>query len=340
MDAMRRAEPWLLVSLLVGMGCGPSAPGWEIVARDLPDAPLSVAGTSATNVWAVGADHGDGPLVLHWDAGAWSRVRTGSSGTLWWVHAFDARTLYLGGESGTILRTSDGGATFEAMTTPGDATDTVFGVWGTRPDDAYAVGSVSGRDGFLWHYDGARWSPVAIADPGPRDPSGSTPGLFKVWGDGSGHVYVVGGRGVLLRSTDGADFVRLETGTSATLFTVTGDATHAIAVGGLSAGVILEIPHDGAPVDVTPLGAGLVQGVATREGVAFASGAMGAVFERDAAWSPIETGLALDVASLHATWIDPDGGVWAVGGGVLSDALDRGAIVHHGAHVAAYEGAP
>ena len=32
---------------------------------------------------------------------------------------------------------------------------------------------------------------------------GDWPGFFKVWGDGAGHVYVAGGRGVLLRRSAG-----------------------------------------------------------------------------------------------------------------------------------------
>ncbi len=328
-------------SLLFSLSaCGGPAPGpslsWELVAHDLPEAVLSIGGTSAANVWAVGADLGSGPVVLHWDGTRWMRVPTGTRGTLWWVHAFADGTLYLGGAGGTILRSTDG-ATFARMAVPGLASSTVFGVWGASPDDAYAVGSVSGRDGFVWHYDGAAWTSVVLPDSIPADALGDTPGLFKVWGDGAGHVYVVGGRGVLLRSTAGGALELLPTGTSATLFTVAGDGTRAIAVGGLSAGAIVETAHDGAPTDATPAGVPLVQGISVRDGHAYASGAMGTILTRGASgWSVVDTGLTLDVASLHAAWIDPDGGVWAVGGNVLTSALDHGAIVHGGAHVAAY----
>ena len=54
-----------LTAVLFAAGCPdntptPSARHWQVVARDLPEAVLSVAGTSATNVWAVGADLGAG----------------------------------------------------------------------------------------------------------------------------------------------------------------------------------------------------------------------------------------------------------------------------------------
>ncbi len=333
---MRRLGPLAFV-LFLAVSCTPgSAPPWEIVAQDLPEAVLAISGTSPTNVWAVGADLGSGPIVLHWDGTSWTRVSTGTRSTLWWVHAFSDGTLYLSGAGATILRSTDG-TTFTRMSVPGLAAHTVFGVWGSAPSDAYAVGSVSGRDGFVWHFDGTRWTAMAIPEGIPVDAIGDAPGLFKVWGDGHGHVYVVGGHGVVMRSTGGAPFELLTTGTLDTLFTVTGDDTRAIVVGGLSAGVILEIPHAGSPTDVTPAGAQLVQGVSMRDGSAFGSGVGGAVYARGAgAWSLVDTGLALDVATLHATWIDPDGGVWSVGGNALTGALDHGAILHRGAHVAAY----
>jgi hypothetical protein len=333
--AVRAAVRLWVLALLA---CTPtSPPPWQVVAQDLAEAVLSITGTSSSNVWAVGADRGAGPIALHWDGARWSRVNTGSHGTLWWAHAFADGTLMFAGAGATILRSTDG-VTFTRMTVPGLAAHTVFGVWGASASDVYAVGSVSGRDGFVWHYDGTTWTNVALPSSVPTDALGDTPGFFKVWGDGAGHVYVVGGRGVLMRSTGGAAFELLATNTDATLFTVSGDATHAVAVGGLTAGIVLEVPHGGAPMDVTPSGVPLVQGVSVRGGAAFASGAMGEIFSHSAsAWSVLDGTPMLDVASLHATWIDPDGGVWAVGGNVLTIDLDHGAIVHRGAHVASYQ---
>ena len=335
MGTMRRIAPAVF---LVALACNPSAPpAWEIVAADLPDAVLSISGTSSSDVWAVGADHGSGPIVLHWDGSAWSRAATATRGTLWWVHAFADSTLYLAGASSTILTGSSHGGTFTRMPTPGLGAQTVFGVWGSAPNDAYAVGSTAGRDGFVWHYDGSAWTDVPLPSNLPADALGDTPGLFKVWGDGAGHVYVVGGRGVILRRTGTGPFVLLPTSSTATLFTVSGDSTRAIVVGGLSNGVVLEIPHDGMPTDVTPPMCALVQGMSVRDGAAFASGVAGTLLTRGASgWSTIDTGLMLDVASLHATWIDPSGGVWSVGGNVLTVDLDHGAIVHRGAHVPRY----
>ena len=60
----------LLISLLLLSGCpGPEQPPptWSIVSSGLDEALLSISGTAADDVWAVGADQGRGPLVLHYD---------------------------------------------------------------------------------------------------------------------------------------------------------------------------------------------------------------------------------------------------------------------------------
>lgn len=311
---------------------------WSVVSQGLPGALLSVAGTSATDVWAVGADKGQGPTVLHFDGAAWTAVPTGTRGTLWWAHAFAGGPVFFGGANSTVLRYE--GGTFTRLPTPGVAHHTVFGLWGTSPTDLYAVGSVSGRNGFIWHWDGTAMSEVALPSDLPTT-AGDIPGLFKVWGDGKGHVWVVGGRGVVLRSTDGGAFERIPTSTEATLFTVAGNGDEAVIVGGGVEGVLLE----GADADLASKDVGdvtLIQGVSfNADGVGYACGELGEVFERDGSkWVPVDTGLSLAVQSLHALWVDPTGGVWAVGGNVLTAALDGGALIHLGGAVPTYTYTP
>ena len=325
-----------LTAVLFAAGCPdntptPSARHWQVVARDLPEAVLSVAGTSATNVWAVGADLGAGPLVLHFDGARWTRVVTGTHGSLWWIRVFDDGTMYLGGEQSTVLRSTDG-VTFTRMQTPGLASYTIFGVWGATARDAYAVGSVSGRNGFVWHYDGTTWSDVDLPTAIPTN-AGDRPGFFKVWGDAAGHVYVVGGNGVFLLGDRTNRFTVVPTPTHGSLFTVHGTSDRAVIVGGPGGGVILDAPIGRAVTDVTPDGAPLVQGLALEaNGHGWASGYHGALFERsNGTWSEVDPHLTLpSFESLHSVWIDPSGGVWSVGGNVLSTQLDHGAILHQG----------
>ena len=50
-------------------------------------------------------------------------------------------------------------------------------------------------------------------------------------------------------------------------------------------------------------------------------------------------GIELD-ESLHSVWIDPSGGVWAVGGQVLVPPFVDGVVVHQGTHVPEVTGVP
>ena len=43
---------------------------------------------------------------------------------------------------------------------------------------------------------------------------------------------------------------------------------------------------------------------------------------------PVRHRLELDIQSLHAAWVDPDGGVWSVGG-TSGGALDAGVAIHN-----------
>ncbi len=318
-------------------GCENGDRDWTVVTpTPLAAALLSIDGTSSHDVWAVGADKGGaGPLVLHYDGTAWSTVATHSLGTLWWVHAFSDGTVYAAGAASTILRWD--GKTWTRMKTPGLAAHTVFGLWGRSPNDAYAVGSVSGRDGFVWHYDGTGWSVVEVPKDLPGDTS-EAPGFFKVCGNQT-DVWVVGSHGNLLHAAQGGTFTAVKTPTTQTLFTVAANDQFMVAVGGAGLGALIEAAPLVPPVDVTPPDAPLIQGVFLRpDGHGVASGADGTMYERvGGTWRRIDTGIKTAVQSLHAAWIDPDGGVWAVGGGVLSPALDGGVIFHGGSAIATYD---
>ncbi|HYI01201.1 vanadium-dependent haloperoxidase [Hyalangium sp.] len=335
---------WLLAALLgvLVIGCDEDPPPepeplqWAALTQGYPEALLSISGRSRSDVWAVGADRGRGPLVLHYDGTKWQEQQTGLRGDLWWVHAFEQGPVLMGGANGTLLRYENG--QFTRMTTPGLARHTVYGVWGARPDDVYAVGSLGSRGGFIWHYDGTAWKdvPLPYADM-PRTPDGDISGLFKVWGTGQGDVYAVGGLGTVLRSRAGGAFERLPTGTTSRLFTVHGAGDTVVVVGGEGQGEILELSASGQFERRTPDGCPLLQGVAIApDGSGWATGSRGEVYRRTAGgWERGELGQQLELESLHAAWVDPEGGVWAVGGNVLSSGLNAGAILQLGPEVAA-----
>jgi hypothetical protein len=311
----------------------PAPKSWHTVASNLPEALLSVSGTSSSDVWVVGADKGNGPRVNHFDGNTWSTVATGQKGDLWWVHALPNKgPVFMAGASGMLLRYD--GTRVERLRTPGLSKQTVFGVWAKAANDVYAVGSASGRDGFLWHYDGARVEQVRLPDNIPRLNGGEVPGLFKVWGEGE-DVWVVGAAGTILHRKAGAPFTVVPSNTSDTLFTVHGAAGKVYAVGGASNGRALQInASDESVRDVSPPATALLQGVfATPNGVV-ASGERSLVYGFDAGssttFTPFAKGPDLSVQSFHAIYTAPEGDVWTVGGEVLSPALSSGGLAHYG----------
>ncbi len=308
------------------------APEWQLLASDLPSALLSVSARSPVDVYTVGADKGHGPLVLHYDGRAWQRLQTGSTGDLWWVQAIPGGPVLMSGASATVLRFD--GQHFERMPTPGLGKQTVYGVWGTSGDDFYAVGSAAGRNGFIWHYRADAFVSEALPIDLPRVADGEVPGFFKVWGTG-GEVWVVGAGGAILHRTGAGPFAVLSSGTKDTLFTVHGTGDRRLAVGGSSNGVLLQLGAGAPPVrDISPPGTGLIQGVFASDRFGdWASGERGFVYTRTGAgpFTVVDHGFSLPpTSSLHSIAVDDAGGVWSVGGGVLTPALDAGMLLHHG----------
>lgn len=305
---------------------------WSTVLQREPTAFFGVAGASDRDVWIVGADKGSGPAVLHFDGATWERVPTGHRGDLWWV-APTRSAVYFAGAEGTILRRKDGAV--ERLKTPGLGRQTLFGLWASDGGDVWAVGGAAGRDGFVWHLEGDTFTPVPLPLDIPRRADGELPGLLKVWGDGAGAVWVVGDRGAVLRSDAGGPLRVVASGTTARLFTVAGHGADIVAVGGTGTGVLLE--GSTSLVDRAPAATPLLQGVTVGEdGVAVAVGQRGSVLLRDGTtWRAENHGQSTDYESLHAVYRDPSGGIWAVGGNVLSASLDAGVVLHAGAAVPA-----
>jgi hypothetical protein len=286
---------------------------------DLPEALTSVWGTSATDIWAIGADpDNDGNSVRHFDGATWQTLTTGESGDLWWVYGFPGGSVFFGGAEGLILRFRNG--VFERMETPGDAT--VYGIWGPAEDDLWAVGGNVGAGAFAWRYDGDSWKDVEGFPPVLVNSAS----MFKVWGASSDDVWLVGTGGAILHY-DGDRLTQVDSATTRDLFTVAGREGIVTAVGGFGTGVIVE--NDGSGwKDVTPPETPHLVGVWLGPDAAYAAGLEGAVLtRRDSTWEPVDTGIDVPGA-LHTVWVDLEGGVWAVGGQVLFPPLVGGIMIH------------
>jgi len=316
----------LIPLLALGAACdsGPSAIDesgrWSVVHSGLPGALTSIWGTGADNVWAVGSDPGDGsgPMVVNFDGERWFQLETGHSGDLWWVFGFEDGPVFLGGKGGLILRFESG--EFQRMETPGRGS--VYGIWGTAPDDLWAVGGSLPKDAFAWRFDGRSWR---VAEGFPTELAESY-SMFKVWSRAGDDVWMIGTGGVAVHY-DGAGFKQEPSGTDNLIFTVHADSETYAAVGGLGVGVILE--NDGSGwKDVTPKGTPHLMGVWLDGGGGYAAGVDGTVLRREAdGWKTVDTGIPLKEA-FHAVWVDPDGGVWATGGQVLAPPLADGVMIY------------
>jgi hypothetical protein len=296
---------------------------WAVVEEDLDSALISVWGSAADDVWAVGGDRGGGPLILHWDGVNLVSLDSGTSGDLWWVFGFAGGPVFMGGAGGSILRYQDG--VFSPTTTPSSDV-TVFGLWGSSEQDMWAVGGADGgADGaFAWRLEGDTW----LEAPGFPAEVAADKSLWKVWGSGADDVWLVGTAGVALH-WDGSSFESTNVGGGESLFTVHCAEGRFVAVGGSASGLVFENEGSGwQRADEDPLYA-LIGVHLVGAGRGYAVGRFGAfVEERDGAW--VEAEGPATIRTLHSIWVDPEGGLWTVGGELDVRPVVSGVLAYRG----------
>ena len=302
-----------------------STPSWTLLAEGLDSALISVWGSDERDVWVVGSDQGEGPLIAHFDGTAFERLASGTSGHLWWVFGFDAGPVFFGGANGTILRYADGA--FSPMRTPSHDV-TVFGLWGASPDAMWAVGGTEGggAGAFAWRLDGDSW--VSAVD-FPTELA-ATHALWKAWGSADDDVWLVGTGGIAVHY-DGTAFASENVGGGESLFTVHHAAGRFVAVGGGGTGLVFENAGTGwQRADGADL-SGLV-GVRVLDAEhAVAVGRFGSfVEERSGTWVEAEGNVGME--TLHSIWADPSGGLWAAGGQLDVQPPTRGVLAYRGKH--------
>lgn len=344
-SVLKRVRPWLLLPVLAAcddeLGTAPIEPTdvasddggspfdvddaeWEIVFDDLDAALFSVWGTDDEDVWVVGADAGDGPLVMHYDGARWEVKDTGESGDLWWVsgHGDD---VWMAGEGGLVLRYSIEDDEFERFEVPDPVT--LFGIFPVAADDVWAVGGdfTGDKTRAMYRFDGDSFEEISDF---PEEFEAEEP-FFKVWGRSSEDLWVVGFGAQALHRV-GEEWEVLEVPTGSRLFTVHGNDDSVAAVGGSREGLLL-IEDDGEFEDVTPDGLPQMNGVwVADDGRAIAVGVGGTIYDRrDGEWSEIEEPPAV-FYDYHAAFIDSTGGQWAVGGQVVVEPYVAGMLSHRG----------
>lgn len=310
--------------------------GWEVLQdiESLSGALFSVSGTSPSDVWAVGATAKGfadfGPLVLHYDGKAWKRFKSGAKGELWWVTPGKAAgTWWMAGSLGQVVRRNPD-ATFTVMAMPKDTQ--LFGIWAVSDSDVYAVGGVGtcgnngGLCGVIWHYDGNQWAAAS----GMSDAQRNASSWFKVWGHG-GELWVVGSEGKILHQS-GGQWQEQASGVTDQIFTVSGNASLRVAVGGLTTGVLIEDSGSGWQVAKITGNPKALRGVSVpADGRAVAVGVNGEVWRRcDGTWIRDAAGELEALDDFHAAWKDAGGDVYAVGGSIVAPPFDGGQLAHYG----------
>jgi len=176
-------------------------------------------------------------------------------------------------------------------------------------------------------YSIVKGSPASIEPTFPAELV-DTSAMWKIYGRSADDAWIVGTNGKTVR-WDGSTLTQVSAGIGESLFTVHADAERFTAVGGFGTGLILE-NTDGTWKSVGPQGTPGFVGVATTSDSGFAVGQDGAVFSRGAeGWTEEELGFNVD-ETFHSVWIDPDDGVWVVGGQVQTLPLVDGIVLYSG----------
>lgn len=310
-----------------------SSASWATVADGQSAALLSVWAGSDSDVWVVGGNPADnsGPLVFHYDGTGWTKLSTGLTNVdLWWVKGFDDGVVMLTGSKGTILRYHPDTGAFEPMTTP-ETTVIVFGLWGATSNDVWAVGGAGGggNGGFAWHNDGgSSWAVSPPSFPADLATAGT---VWKVNGTASDNVWMSGTNGTTLH-WNGTTLERMDVADAqeqqASLFSIAANDKFAVTVGGATTGVLFENSGSGWTSALPAIG-NFLSGVTVSEDDAYAVGQGGTILHRaNGKWVTDKQTLTFE--NLHAAFIDPAGGVWAVGGEFEGHPTTAGVVLHKG----------
>jgi hypothetical protein len=188
----------------------------------------AVAGASATDVWAVGANH-----VSHFDGTGWLDFPPPNTNDepLFAVWMSGPGAGWACGQAGQVWQLT--GTTWAQNKREGNAFDK-NGLWGSGPNDVWMVGErhslATGLPLAIEHFDGKTWSDGA----GGLDPNGALPALSAVWGLDANHVWAVGGNGTVV-FWNGQLWTSLLSQTTDNLVSVWGSGANDVWVAGTTA---------------------------------------------------------------------------------------------------------
>jgi hypothetical protein len=182
---------------------------WVQMSSGTSDALQAVWGTSASDIFAVGANG----TILHYNGTSWSAMTSGTTDILLSVWGSASDDVWAVSPTGTVLHYNGTG-----WTTATTLSSQPYDVWGSSASDIFAVGA----SGAIEHYDGTGWSSMT---------SSTTNGLLGVWGTSGSDVYAVGVGGTIVHY-DGTSWSTMTSNTSNDVYEVWGwSSTSVYAVG-------------------------------------------------------------------------------------------------------------
>lgn len=299
------------------------APAWEIGLQLDTDrgALLSVWGPAPDDVYAVGGQLGSPTesvgALYHFDGAAWTeQALPANTPMLHWVFGVEG-DLWTVGRDGTTLR-REGDAW---VAKPSGVTTILWGIWGPSKDRLWTVGGDGVDDApVLLRWDGAAWAPELLPD------TGTSTGLFKVWGTGASDVTAVGDRGLALHH-DGMAWTLHATDDLADLISVWGRAPgEHLAVGGRANGRLAR--WDGAAWTGETFGVPGLSGVwMDPDGSATVVGMQGTIAELAPGSMVLQPQVSPTLLLLHAVFGFADGTRFAVGGSLAGPPPYVGVVV-------------
>jgi hypothetical protein len=138
---------------------------------------LDGVAASATQMWAVGVDNGDGPVIVRHNGSTWAHANapagvSGAYGAVAVTSQKDAWAVGLDDPSGESLTARWNGSSWQQVASPSPGADLndLNGVTTTSASNAWAVGSsldtIGPTRSLVLHWNGTNWQQAATPSPG------------------------------------------------------------------------------------------------------------------------------------------------------------------------------
>lgn len=167
---------------------------WTVMALATDSTLWGIWGAADDDMWTVGGSiPGDQPILAHWDGHAWTAAIIPDLD-----REFDALFKVWGTGPDNLFAVGQHGVIlhYDGQAWAQQLAETsadLISLWGSGADDIVAVGGRA--NGLIARYDGQSWTSEAVE---------MLPGLNGVWLDGSGTGFAVGTDGVVIEITAGS----------------------------------------------------------------------------------------------------------------------------------------